>query len=162
MECTRLMCNVVSIVLSLLIGYCSLELNYESYLEGVAVFDVAKAHDRVKLVLEAGSVTFEFLSHLVGDPISTNTLFEELFGPLRMPYRIAPAENGFVCVIYKRFSEPFKKIWETVTKTKQYGLSGVKRKSIVAAQKPRRPVTLRFPNKLDSVGITRTSSTSDA
>jgi hypothetical protein len=99
---------------------------------------------------------------LVGDPISTNTLFEELFAPLRMPYRIAPAENGFICVIYKRFSEPFKKIWETVTKTKQSGLSGVKRNSIVAAEKPRRAVTLRFPNKLDSVGISATSLTSTA
>jgi hypothetical protein len=37
-------------------------------------------------------------------PISTNTLFEKLFAPLRIPYRIAPAENGFICVIYKRFS----------------------------------------------------------
>ena len=38
-------------------------------------------------------MTFEFLSQLVGDPISSNTLFEELFALLRMPYRIAPAER---------------------------------------------------------------------
>jgi hypothetical protein len=36
--------------------------------------------------------------HLVGDLISTNTLLEELFASLRMPYRIAPVER---CVIYK-------------------------------------------------------------
>jgi hypothetical protein len=52
----------------------------------------------------AGSVAFEFLPYLDGDPISANTLLEELFSHLRMPYRIAPAENGFVCVIYKTVS----------------------------------------------------------
>jgi hypothetical protein len=31
-------------------------------------------------------------SRLVGDPISTNTLLEELFASLRMPYRIAPVQ----------------------------------------------------------------------
>jgi hypothetical protein len=30
---------------------------------------------------------------LVGDPLSTNTLLEELFASLRMPYRIAPVER---------------------------------------------------------------------
>jgi len=39
-------------------------------------------------------------------------------------------------------------------KTKQ---SGLKRNSIVAAEKPRRAVTLRFPNKLDFVGISATN-----
>jgi hypothetical protein len=58
----------------------------------------------LRVAWSSWSVTFEFLPHLVGDPISTNTLFEELFAPLRMPYRIAPAENGFICVIYKRVS----------------------------------------------------------
>jgi hypothetical protein len=45
-------------------------------------------------------------------------------------------------------------------KTKQSGLSGVRTKSIVAAEKPRRAVTLRFPNKLDFVGINATGSAS--
>ena len=39
-------------------------------------------------------------------------------------------------------------------KTKQ---SGLKRNSIVAAEKSRRAVTLRFPNKLDFVGISATN-----
>jgi len=50
--------------------------------------------------LEAGFGDFErSRPHLVGDPLSTNTLLEELFAPLRMPPQIEPVER--VCVIYK-------------------------------------------------------------
>jgi hypothetical protein len=107
------------VVLSYFISYRSIEPDQQSYLQDVAAFDVlAKPHDPVTFILEwwersrqapyrcpshgvAASVTFKFLLYLAGNPTSTNTLLQELFSPLRMPYRIAPAENSFICVIYK-------------------------------------------------------------
>jgi hypothetical protein len=58
------------------------------------------SHGHENSYSEAGLVILSVPApHLVGDPISTNTLLEELFAPLRMPFRTAPVER--VCVIRK-------------------------------------------------------------